>query len=458
MHRVTAMRISPEGKTMSATAPAQPTAAPARQHAVDATKDAAATAALADPPRAEGSGAATDVGGAAAEAAKGVGALGEKATGSNDPAPPEQQSPPPTQTKPEPPKQPSVTDQLHEAHDHVPPKDLLERLAPEDRERVVAEYKAEQSAMYDRVATRLEREGPPDRDDFKLPNGKVMDWEYRDALAYYGDQLEEAQQGAKAERLRRLRSELAQTETGREMLEFERRAGVPIRIKTDREWKRDGEGENVLAYSAGDEGLTFRVTQLNTHVYVHEMTHQIDHRTKILAPEGDTRSKEQVIAEAKAKYEEFGLDPTEVEPIVDATYHQPDFDLTHGHTRLGEARHHRLELGGEPLTADEMREVLGYSVPRQRLNRIRDNWNDHKDEAELRRDATAAGIDVAGLTPDQIIERISARHEELEQKIVAIEQRGTRAAHKGDTIGSGLGAVIKAAGGALAGAGSGGGG
>jgi hypothetical protein len=98
-----------------------------------------------------------------------------------------------------------------------------------------------------------------------------------------------------------------------------------------------------------------------------------------------------------------------------------------------------------------MREVLALSVPRQRLNSIRDHWNDHKDEAELRRDAAAAGIDVDGLTPEQVIERITARHEELEAKIVEIEQRGTNAGMAG-----GIGSIGKAAG-AVAGAAVGGG-
>ena len=110
-----------------------------------------------------------------------------------------------------------------------------------------------------------------------------MEMEYADARAYYYEQLEEAQQGAKPERERAMREDLAKTATGREMLEFERRAGVPIKVLTDREWRAAGHGENVAAFSAGDEGLTFRVTSLNAHVYTHEMTHQVDSKTGVLA-------------------------------------------------------------------------------------------------------------------------------------------------------------------------------
>jgi hypothetical protein len=348
---------------------------------------------------------------------------------------------------------PSTTERLEAAREHVPDDAMLQGKSPEEQERIRTEYRAEQSAMYDEVATELEGRGRPKREDFRLPNGKVMDWEYRDALAYYDSQLEEAQQGAKPERLRRLRSELAETETGREMLEFERRAGVPITIKTDAEWRRDGEDPGVLAYSSGDNGLTFNVRNLNTHVYVHEMTHQVDHRTHILAPAGDGRTRDEVVAEATKLYEQYGLDATEVPAVVDATYGQPEQGaaLSHAHTRLTEARHHRIELGGEPLTEAEMREVLDQSRPREQDIATLASWNDGHDDAALLAYAQSTGIDTSGKDAQQVADEIQTRVTERESRIAAVERRGTRAeGGVGGGIGGALGPVTKALEGAKA--------
>ena len=354
---------------------------------------------------------------------------------------------------------PPVHEQLEAARNHTPPADELRNLPSEDRQAVIDRYRAEQSALYDQVATRLEDEGGPSREDYTI-NGKFLEWEYRDAQAYYADSLEEAQQGAKPERERALREELAQTPTGREMLEFERRAGVPITVLTDREWRAAGHDPNTLAFSAGDEGLTFNVRHLNSHVYVHEMTHQVDHRTGILAPEGDPRSKEQVIADAQAKYREFGLDPAEVPAVVDATYHQPDLghSLSHAHTRLAEARHHRLEQGGQPLTADEMREVMALSLPREQDTTWVGRYHDREeadsgyDEGAFRDYARSRGVEVDGRSLDDVAADLQAKAEAAEAQIVEIERRGTTA--PGPKSGGGIGGALEGLGGLVGSLGS----
>jgi hypothetical protein len=171
-----------------------------------------------------------------------------------------------------------------------------------------------------------------------------------------------------------MREELARTPAGREMLEFEQNAGVPIKVLTDAEWRTAGHDTGTAAFAAGDEGITFNVKYLDSQTYVHEMTHEVDHHTKVLAAPDDTRTREQVIEEATANYEKFGLDPSEVPALVDATYHQgPDgLTLSHTHTRLAEARLHRQENGGTALDEGEIRQVLSLALPREQDNRAID--------------------------------------------------------------------------------------
>ncbi|MCW2921123.1 MAG: hypothetical protein JWL76_997 [Thermoleophilia bacterium] len=351
---------------------------------------------------------------------------------------------------------PTVTEQLEAARNNKPSAAELRNLPPEDQQSIRDTYQAEQSKLYDTVATQLEQQGRPTRGEFTV-NGKFLSWEYQDALSYYDGQLEEAQQGAKPERVRAMRAELAETPAGREMLEFEKRAGVPIKVLTTAEWRRAGHADNVAAFAAGEEGITFKADSLNAHVYVHEMTHEVDHYTKVLAPPEDTRTREQVIQEATANYEKYGLDPGEVPALVDATYHQgPDHTtLTHAHTRLAEARLHRQQHGGTPLDDGEIRQVLSLSLPREQDNRAIDLYNEAVEHdpasapdalVKLREYALTRGIEAAGMSADDLIALLNGRKAGFEAKIVDLEQAGTRSSSGGGQKG-GVGGVASGLGG-----------
>ncbi|MCW2922743.1 MAG: hypothetical protein JWM98_147 [Thermoleophilia bacterium] len=338
----------------------------------------------------------------------------------------------------------SVDDRLAAARALVPDPAQLSQLPADEQDRVVATFAAARSRAFDAIASELEA---------RIPAGKAGEQGLE-------AQLEEAQQGAKPERERRLREEVAASPIGAQLLEFERRAGVTVTIHTDEEL--------AAAHQEGDAGVSYGDNvDINSRtvardVYLHEMTHQVDSKTKVIALDGDTRSKEQVVAEATANYERLGLDPSEVAPLVDATYGKTtDGDAaTHGHTRLTEARQHRLDAGGQPMSAEEISAVADLSLPRERdINVVGDLRGDDRSKDGAARDyAKGRGIAVDGRSTEDVAADLSALADAAEAKIVAIEQRGGRveqAPPSGPTKQPGTGGT-KEGGGGIGGGGIGG--
>lgn len=447
---------------MGAVRPSTPSTAAVMPRTTTARTEKPTGGPNAAPPASGGS--SSDTAGQAADGAKVLKEAAEQARHAAPKPPvasgaiPKQDAPKGGAPKDTPPAKPSITDQLDAARAHTPPAEELRNLPPEDQQAIRDTYAAEQSKLYDAAATQLEQQGRPAREDFTV-NGKFLSWEYQDALSYYDGQLEEAQQGAKPERVRAMREELARTPAGREMLEFEQNAGIPIKVLTTAEWRRAGNGDNVAAFASGEEGITFKADSLDAQTYVHEMTHEVDHFTKVLAAPDDTRTREQVIQEATANYEKYGLDPSEVPALVDATYHQgPDgLTLSHTHTRLAEARLHRQEDGGNALDDGEIRQVLSLALPREQDNRAIDLYNEavENDPAaapdalvKLREYALTRGIEAAGMSAPDLIAKLNERKDGFDTQIVAIEQDGRTSGNASSTgAGGGIGGVAGGIGG-----------